>query len=148
MLIVGIVATSCPAFFWSKYKNTRASKICIFCLWGFFVPISAYYKGALKMFFNSEVSLPFEKLDQVLDVFPSWNLIMLKGMENHYKPLADQVCYLLFLILSTTWILIHTVWNFQDFSITHISREINFRESKSSKIEFLPFLGLWILLIW
>ena len=48
------------------------------------------------MFFNSEVSLPFETLDQVLEVFPLWNLIILKGMDIHYKPFVDQVGYYFF----------------------------------------------------
>ena len=35
----------------------------------------------------------------------------------------------------------HTVWKFQDFSVTQILREINFGESRSLKSAFLPFIG-------
>ena len=32
-------------------------------------------------------------------------------------------------------------WNFQDFSITQILREINFEDSRSGKTAFFAFLG-------
>ena len=38
-------------------------------------------------------------------------------------------------------ILIYTVWQFQDFSVTQILSEINFEESKSSKMAILAKLG-------
>ena len=37
---------------------------------------------------------------------------------------------------------VRTVWKFHDFSITQILREINFGESRSSKVPFLLFVGL------
>ena len=37
--------------------------------------------------------------------------------------------------------LLNTVWKFKEFSVTEILREINFGESKSSKIAFLVILG-------
>ena len=43
----------------------------------------------------------------------------------------------------------YTLWKFQDLSITQILREINFEESRSSKIDLFAILGaLKILLIW
>ena len=60
-------------------------------MWAFFVPISAYYKGALKMFFVSERTLPFETLEQVLKVFPTWNLVIIDSQEVFFKIPAMQV---------------------------------------------------------
>ena len=95
-MILGIVCISVPAFITSGYESSWASRVCIFCMWAFFVPVFAYYKGALKMFFNSEVSLPFETLDQVLEVFPTWNLIMKNGLESNFKIPATQVIWMYF----------------------------------------------------
>ena len=44
-----------------------------------------------------------------------------------------------------------TVWNFHDFSVIQILREINVEELRSCKTAVCVFLGLWIewiLLIW
>ena len=42
----------------------------------------------------------------------------------------------------------HTVWKFQDFSISQILREINFGDSISAKTPDFALLGLTILSIW
>ena len=63
----------------------------------FFVLINAYYGGALTMFFVSEISLPFQTIEDVLKLFPSWNLVFLDGNDNFFKLPASQVnhsCYL------------------------------------------------------
>ena len=91
ILSFGLALNSFPYFLIKKYESTRASQICIFCLWCFFVPVFAYYKGAMKMFLNSDFSLPFDNLDQVLNEFPEWNLIHVKGYEDFFKTLAAQV---------------------------------------------------------
>ena len=38
--------------------------------------------------------------------------------------------------------MVPTVWRFRDFSITQILREINFGESRSSKIAIFAILGV------
>ena len=45
------------------------------------------------MFLNSDLSLPFDNLDQVLSKFPEWNLILVKGYEGYIKNLAMQVIH-------------------------------------------------------
>ena len=91
ILVLGIGLNSLPYFLVKNYENTRASRICIFCLWCFFVPVFAYYKGALKMFLNSDVTIPFDNLDQVVEAFPEWNLIHIKAYEAVFKYPASQV---------------------------------------------------------
>ena len=39
------------------------------------------------------------------------------------------------------WTFYNTVWKFEDFSATHVSYEINFGESRSSKIAVLAIFG-------
>ena len=45
-----------------------------------------------------------------------------------------------FFLLSKNFILCHTVWRFQDFSITQILCEINFEDCKSAKSAILTHL--------
>ena len=42
----------------------------------------------------------------------------------------------------------NTVWKFQDFSITHILREINFGDSKMSKFDIFAIFGPLNLIDW
>ena len=60
-------------------------------LWFFFVLINAYYGGALTMFFVSEITVPFNTLRDVLQVFPEWNLIFPTGADIVFKLPAFQV---------------------------------------------------------
>ena len=63
----------------------------LFSMWTFFVLINAYYGGAMTMFFVSEISLPFETLRDVLQEFPSWNLMFIDGNDNYFKTPSIQV---------------------------------------------------------
>ena len=52
--------------------------------WLFFVIINAYYGGALTMFFTSELTLPFNSIEDVMRSYPDWNLKFLHGNEPHF----------------------------------------------------------------
>ena len=80
-----------PYMFINGYDNMTSSKISITSLWFFFVLVNAYYGGALTMFFVSEITLPFKTIRDVLQVFPSWNLVYLDGNDNYFKLPASQV---------------------------------------------------------
>ena len=43
------------------------------------------------MFFNSDFTLPFDNLEQVLKNFPEWNLVHIEGYEFVFKMPAMQV---------------------------------------------------------
>ena len=45
--------------------------------WLFFVLLNAYYGGALTMFFTSEIPIPFNTIEQVMDAYPTWKLKMM-----------------------------------------------------------------------
>ena len=91
LLILGLIFLTIPHIFLSGYESTYANKISVSCLWFFFVLINAYYGGALTMFFVSEISLPFQTIEDVLRLFPSWNLVFLDGNDNFFKLPASQV---------------------------------------------------------
>ena len=44
------------------------------------------------MILVSEETLPFETMEQILAIFPSWSLAFLDGMDIHFKLPAMQVC--------------------------------------------------------
>ena len=53
------------------------------------------------MFFVSEITLPFETMDQVVKAFPSWNLIFMDGWDSAFKIPAMQVRILQKIIFKT-----------------------------------------------
>ena len=91
MILLGTFMLVVPYMFINGYDNMTSSKISITALWFFFVLVNAYYGGALTMFFVSEITLPFKTIRDVLQVFPSWNLVYLDGNDNYFKLPASQV---------------------------------------------------------
>ena len=99
LILFGTFMLVVPYMFINGYDNMTSSKISITSLWFFFVLVNAYYGGALTMFFVSEITLPFKTIRDVLQVFPSWNLVYLDGNDNYFKLPASQVFR-----LSTKWL--------------------------------------------
>lgn len=91
LILFGTFMLVVPYMFINGYDNMTSSKISITSLWFFFVLVNAYYGGALTMFFVSEITLPFKTIRDVLQVFPSWNLVYLDGNDNYFKLPASQV---------------------------------------------------------
>ncbi len=71
----------CPQWLFSYYYATTAQKLVVTLTWFSFVLIHSYYSGALVMFFATEPSLPFSTLEEVLTLYPTWKLKMLRGMQ-------------------------------------------------------------------
>ena len=61
-------------------KNTRydliSADIIIFMVWMFFTLLSAYYGGALTMFFINEEQIPFRNIKEAVKAFPDWKIIV------------------------------------------------------------------------
>ena len=72
-------------------QTVQANSIIQTSLWMFFLLVNAYYGGALTMFFISELTLPFNTLRDVLQIFPEWKLVFIVGYEAVFKLPADQV---------------------------------------------------------
>ena len=72
-------------------QTVQANTIIQTSLWMFFLLVNAYYGGALTMFFVSELTLPFNTLRDVLQIFPEWKLVFIVGYEASFKLPADQV---------------------------------------------------------
>ena len=70
---------SIPIIFGFGEAESTSLRIIKAAIWIFFVLISAYYGGALTMFFSTEVKLSFESLYDVLDAYPDWTLIRRLG---------------------------------------------------------------------
>ena len=91
ILSIGLIIFISPYFFVKGWGTMKANSIIEVSLWCFFVLINAYYGGALTMFFVSEITVPFNTLRDVLQVFPEWNLIFPTGADIVFKLPAFQV---------------------------------------------------------
>ena len=87
----GLVILFIPYLFLNRWDNMKANHIIQTSLWMFFFLVNSYYGGALTMFFVSEFTIPFNTLRDVLQVFPEWNLVFIKGSDPAFKIPADQV---------------------------------------------------------
>ena len=63
--------------------------------WFFFVLLNAYYGGALTMFFTSQITIPFESIEDVMESYPTWKLKMMVGNDVYfqYKALEGNKLY-------------------------------------------------------
>ncbi len=86
-MFIGVMV---PRMFLSYYDSTDAQKIVVTSTWYFFVLINAYYGGALTMFFTTEPSLPFSTREEVMELYPTWKLKFLKGMEVEFLAPAQR----------------------------------------------------------
>ena len=74
----------------SYYEHTEGYNITAFFGWMFFVLINAFYGGALTMFFTSELTIPFNSIEDVMKVYPDWKLKMMVGNDVHFQYKAIQ----------------------------------------------------------
>ena len=81
MILTTIVV---PYSLLTYYDHTEGFKLTSLTSWLFFVIINAYYGGALTMFFTSELTLPFNSMEDVMRSYPDWNLKFLNGNEPHF----------------------------------------------------------------
>ena len=51
----------------------------------------AMYGGSMKMFFATDITLPFDSLREVLKAFPTWNLVYMYGNDAFFEVPASQV---------------------------------------------------------
>ena len=79
-----LLAVFVPCCALGRYEDTDAYQATATVAWTFFTLINAYYSGALTMFFASEMDLEFSKLEDVLDAYPTWKLMVLSGNEAMY----------------------------------------------------------------
>ncbi len=89
-LLIMLSGIWCPRAFFSYYESTTAQKLVVTLTWFLFVLVHAYYSGALVMFFATEPSLPFSTLQDVMELYPSWKLKMLKGMDVDFVAGAER----------------------------------------------------------
>ena len=87
----GLAILFIPYLFLNGWDNMKANHIIQISLWMFFFMVNSYYGGALTMFFVSEFTIPFNTLRDVLQVFPEWNLVFVKGYDPTFQIPADQV---------------------------------------------------------
>ena len=86
-------------FFWLNipnrlikgYSNMTASRIVKFQLYLTWFLMHSYYAGSMKMFFATDLTLPFDTLRDVLKDFPTWNLVYIYGNDIFFEVLASQV---------------------------------------------------------
>lgn len=77
LLVYFLLVTSFKGFeFWTSYK------ILVNSLWLFFLLASAYYGGALTMFFSTTPPLPFLSSLEGLRLHPKWKMTIVAGHET------------------------------------------------------------------
>ena len=81
MIFITILA---PYSFLSYYERTEGFKLTSLFSWLFFVMLNAYYGGALTMFFSSELTLPFNSIEDVMKSYPNWSLKFVDGNDIHF----------------------------------------------------------------
>ena len=68
-----------------------ASRIVKFQLYLTWFLMHSYYAGSMKMFFATDITLPFDSLRDVLKAFPTWNLVYMYGNSAYFEVPASQV---------------------------------------------------------
>ena len=66
----------------------------------FFVLLHAYYRGALTMFFATELQIPFNSVEEVMKAYPDWKLKFMSGNDVFFQYKAIQVSSDLHLLIS------------------------------------------------
>jgi len=65
---------------WIGHKDGPDSiRISVLTGWLFFTVVSAYYNGAMTMFFSTDVTVPFTDMRSVLRAYPKWQLRIMEG---------------------------------------------------------------------
>ena len=91
MFIIILVILMIPYTLISYYESTQGYMITSTCGWMFFVLVNAFYGGALTMFFTSELSLPFNSIEDVMRAYPAFKLKMMAGNDVHFQYKALEV---------------------------------------------------------
>ena len=93
--VIMVVCLMVPFSLMKNYEQTESVNISVFSVWMFFVLINAYYGGALTMFFTSEITIPFNSIEDVMREYPDWKLKMMNGNDVHfqYKALQGDTLY-------------------------------------------------------
>ena len=90
-MVIGLLGIVLNQFIAIRYKALTFKKIFMFTFWSYFLLIHAHYGGALKMFFATQVAIPFETLGDVLQESPDWTIVVVKGNEAYFKLQAEKV---------------------------------------------------------
>jgi hypothetical protein len=83
-VIIIVINIVIPYSLLSYYEHTDSFKLASLFSWLFFLLINAYYGGALTMFFTSELTLPFNSIEDVMRSYPDWNLKFIDGNDIHF----------------------------------------------------------------
>ena len=89
-----LINIAIPYSLLSYYEHTESFKLSSLSSWLFFLLINAYYGGALTMFFSSELTLPFNSIEDVMRSYPDWNLKFIDGNDIHFIVKAKSGDYL------------------------------------------------------
>ena len=74
----------------TRYELISAD-IIIFMVWMFFTLLSAYYGGALTMFFINEEKIPFRNIKEAVKAFPDWKIIFNPDIGTYLDGVVNRV---------------------------------------------------------
>jgi hypothetical protein len=88
-----IIATTCimiTQYVIPNADGTNGQTMMFTTLFIFYVVLSAFYGGAMTMFFKSPSDNNFEDIKDVIPAYPEWKLVFLSGEESAF---ADKATY-------------------------------------------------------
>ena len=92
--IVGVLLVTYLTSFVIKSRDSDETptyqQILAMTTWLFFVLLNSFYGGAMTMFFANDITLPFENIRDVIQAYPEWELLLLKGTESTYTNYIQQ----------------------------------------------------------
>ena len=91
VIAICLIVLVVPYAYLNFYEITDGYMITSTSIWFFFLLVNAYYGGALTMFFTTEVSVPFETMEDVMRAYPDYNLMMQAGNEFYFYRKAEYV---------------------------------------------------------
>ena len=84
-MVIGFVLTTAllchflPYAYIEYFEDTSGYLMATTASWTFFLLVNAYYCGAMTMFFAVDQGTSFSTMDQVLEAYPGWKLIVRKA---------------------------------------------------------------------
>ena len=82
MVVFLIISWTFSHLKFGRRKTNTSFRLVKSIYWMTWLLVISYYGGALKMFFTTEITVPFETQRQCMEAYPDWNMMFRKGNEK------------------------------------------------------------------
>ena len=91
MMTMVIIVCFIISWIFSRHSTKRNSlRLIRSVAWLMYLLIIIYYGGALKMFFTTELTIPFDSRRDVMNAYPEWKMKFRSGMEKIFHDKAED----------------------------------------------------------